>query len=450
MRNWLLICIGVVCFSWVNAHEYYVEANDTELVFKGQYLTEKGNQGKEFWICVDYESSVPINENYGSKYPITGCGGSPATKENMYWYAVHGIWEEDDRLSIRFKCRFQLWPHGSDGDRKSIMSTFLWNLNALEDSNTRFKIVQTHGVTDYGAVRPDIDTLLLLGGGSVHVRGVKAATKLHIRVKNSDETGITLNKVYETKYNTQYDREVYDADQTTGSPFNSEEAVTQPPFNVDSDLIFPDTENKEESDKIEETTDSSKIIDTEPFETTGTLATTEEPHLLIREPEFDEVGRESRPTADIPFIDPTVIVEVPLYDRSSEEARQTKNGQRMFENFDNEISEEEATTIVATTEKTSDEDIKNVIDDTNPLDFTKQYEPFNDLLVQRSDSQSEYGWLYTVSIGVAFGFLCFFILIVLFRFCAWGQTDKVVSLPQKHVVYTIGSEPSSPTKVVTQ
>lgn len=43
--------------------------------------------------------------------------------------------------------------------------------------------------------RPDVDTLLLVGYGSVHVRGVKDGSDVHIRVKDEDETGITLEKV---------------------------------------------------------------------------------------------------------------------------------------------------------------------------------------------------------------------------------------------------------------
>lgn len=35
----------------------------------------------------------------------------------------------------------------------------------------------------------------LTGSGSVHVRGVKDGTQIHIRVKSADETGITLEKV---------------------------------------------------------------------------------------------------------------------------------------------------------------------------------------------------------------------------------------------------------------
>lgn len=68
----------------------------------------------------------------------------------MYWYAVHGIYGEDESLSIRFKSAFQVWPHGETGDYTRKGGSWLWLSNSLKDLNTAFKIVQSHGITNYG------------------------------------------------------------------------------------------------------------------------------------------------------------------------------------------------------------------------------------------------------------------------------------------------------------
>lgn len=65
----------------------------------------------------------------------------------MFWYAVHGIYEQDDKLSIRFKSSYQLWP---EYDRmESPSSSWLWTDNALENTNGRFRIIQSHGITNF-------------------------------------------------------------------------------------------------------------------------------------------------------------------------------------------------------------------------------------------------------------------------------------------------------------
>jgi translation elongation factor EF-G len=79
----------------------------------------------------------------------------------------------------------------------------------------------------------------------------------------------------------------------------------------------------------------------------GSTTTTDEPHLLVRIPELGEDGTQARPTANIPFIEP-------VYDQSSEEAR--KSQQSKFNNFENEVSEEDPTSttqLLTTTQATS-------------------------------------------------------------------------------------------------
>lgn len=90
-----------------------------------------------------------VPERFGNRYPITGCGGTPKQRENLFWYAVHGIYEEDDKLSIRFKSSFQLWPNGDNEGHVSPSGSFLWSWNALTGSNDRFKLIQSHGITNY-------------------------------------------------------------------------------------------------------------------------------------------------------------------------------------------------------------------------------------------------------------------------------------------------------------
>jgi hypothetical protein len=70
-----------------------------------------------------------------------------------------------------------------------------------------------------------------------------------------------------------------------------------------------------------------------------TGSTTEDtPHLLVRLPEMDEEGIQSRPTENIPFIKPTLISD-PVYDGSSEEMRKIED--EKFNKFENEIVEED-------------------------------------------------------------------------------------------------------------
>lgn len=116
----------------------------------------------------------------------------------------------------------------------------------------------------------------------------------------------------------------------------------------------------------------------------------EEPLFLIRVPDFED-GVQSRPTMNIPFVEP-------VYDRSSEEVRRA---QQLIK-FGNEISEEDTATAASTTAQTGNLKIyvikiamflatelsKDAVDDTNSIEFKRLYDP----LVDVQDSRREYNF----------------------------------------------------------
>jgi hypothetical protein len=65
----------------------------------------------------------------------------------MFWYAVHGTYVENDKLKILFKSAFQVWAEYRNMIRP--WSSFLWNRNVFGNSDENFKIVQSHGVTNF-------------------------------------------------------------------------------------------------------------------------------------------------------------------------------------------------------------------------------------------------------------------------------------------------------------
>jgi hypothetical protein len=125
-------------------------------------------------------------------YPVSECGGEPKAQQNLYWYAVHGVWDSNDHLSINFQSAKQIWASGETrlGDQKA--GSFSWRSSQIDSDNNKMKLVQTFGLTNYGVRRADVDMADLVGSGSVHVLGVEDGTDIHVRVKGD---GFVLEQV---------------------------------------------------------------------------------------------------------------------------------------------------------------------------------------------------------------------------------------------------------------
>jgi hypothetical protein len=78
-------------------------------------------------------------------YPTEKCGGGIRSKNDPYWFALHGVWRTDRQLEMRFVSAFEVWPETWTATIKPLDHEFPWNSNVLKHSY-RWKLIQTHGV----------------------------------------------------------------------------------------------------------------------------------------------------------------------------------------------------------------------------------------------------------------------------------------------------------------
>jgi hypothetical protein len=84
-------------------------------------------------------------------YPEKQCGGPMRSQSNPYWFAIRGVWTEDQVLEVRFVSAFEVWPETWSTTVKPVEHEFPWNLNVLEGrSQQQLKLIQTHGRTAGG------------------------------------------------------------------------------------------------------------------------------------------------------------------------------------------------------------------------------------------------------------------------------------------------------------